>query len=71
MSEVTTGVMMRQFKFDNEIIPDPDPMMHPNEVVSYLTENGYPQMLNTTVKYDKEKDNLVIFQITHKGSSLG
>jgi PRTRC genetic system protein C len=68
---VKPTVILRQFKWKKEIIPDPDSSLHPNEVVNYLSENEYPEMLNATVKYGKIEGDLESFEISLKGSDLG
>lgn len=65
-------VVRRQFKFKDEIIPDPNPSLHPNEVVTYLTDTTHPELLNATVQHGGEdEDGLITFNILLKGSNLG
>jgi len=66
-----TTQLVRQFKWEKEILNDPNPSWHVNKVVEYFTDNGYPQMLNAMAKYDKETETAVIYSIGLKTSSLG
>jgi len=64
-------VQQRQFRWKDELLPDPDPALHPNKVVEHYTELQYPEMLNSTITVASNTPELMIFDINLKNSSLG
>ena len=68
---MTAQPLVRQFKFKDEILNDPDTTMHVNQVVEFFTDNGYPEMLNCMAKYEQETETTIEYSIGMKTSSLG
>lgn len=55
-------VLPRVFKFGDEELPDPDPTMTPEEVISFYS-GRYPELVTGTIKnqeLSKDKNTLIL-----------
>ena len=57
-----TKVLKREFVYNGQVLPDPNPAMTPEEVVSFYS-NEYPDMLNAKIDGPKVTSSKVTYKI--------
>lgn len=60
-------VINREFHYEDEILPDPDPSMTPQEVISFYSAK-YPALVAGHVEETDDKDGVMIYKI---GKAIG
>lgn len=59
--------LIREFKYEEEILPDPDPNMTPDEVISFYA-GKYPELTTAHVEDQETKGDKIIYTI---GAAIG
>lgn len=59
--------LVREFKYEEELLPDPDPGMSPEEVISFYS-GKYPALTTAHVEDQETKGNKITYTI---GAAIG
>lgn len=57
-------VLKREFEFNKEILPDPDPTMTPEQVISFYSSK-YPELITGSISKTKDTEEGILYIIGH------